>query len=406
MKILAVNCGSSTLKFKLVEVDDGDAVTEKEREVAGGSVDRVGGDVASLDFYAEDGTSLQERAGVPDHGGAIHRVLDWLRSTGLVGSEGPAAVGHRIVHGADRFAGPVLIDDGVMSTIEGLTDLAPLHNGPSLTAIWAARQELGFSVPMVAVFDTAFHRTMPEHAARYAIPEELAEKHGIRRYGFHGTAHRYMMERYAAITGADLENVRLVTLQLGNGCSATAIKNGRSVDTSMGFTPLEGLVMGTRSGNVDPSLASFIARQEEVEVAEVEGWLNKRSGLLGVSGISQDMRQLLEAEARGDARAALAIEMFCHRARSYLGSYLAVLGGADAVVFGGGIGENAPQIRDRICADMDWCGLDLDRELNAETVKSEGRISTEESRVHAYVVSVDEEMMISQDTNRCLRQKT
>lgn len=404
MRILAVNCGSSTLKFKLVEVDDGDAVTEKEREVAGGSVDRVGGDVASLDFYAEDGTSLQERAGVPDHGGAIHRVLDWLRSTGLVGTEGPAAVGHRIVHGADYFDEPVPIDDGVVSVIKELADLAPLHNEPSLTAIHAARQILGSSVPMVAVFDTAFHRTMPEHAARYAIPEELAEKHGIRRYGFHGTAHRYMMERYAAITGADLENVRLVTLQLGNGCSATAIKNGRSVDTSMGFTPLEGLVMGTRSGNVDPSLISFLAQKEGMDVSEVEDWLNKRSGLLGVSGVSRDMRELLEAEDQGNSRATLAIEMFCYRVRSYIGAYLTVLHGAEAVVFGGGIGENAPQIRERICSGMDWCGLDLDRELNAETVKSEGRISTEESGVHAYVALVDEEMMIAQDANRCLKQ--
>ena len=405
MRILAVNCGSSTLKFKLIEADDGNDAPGEEREVAGGTVDRVGGDESEVDFSADSGETLQEREEVPDHGKAMRRVLDWLRSTELIHSDGPDAVGHRIVHGADHFTGPAPIDDEVISIIERLADLAPLHNGPSLAAIQAARQELGSSVPMVAVFDTAFHRTMPEHAARYAIPEELADKHGIRRYGFHGTAHRYMTERYAAITGADVENVKLITLQLGNGCSATAVSGGRSVDTSMGFTPLEGLVMGTRSGNVDPSLASFIARQEEVEVAEVETWLNKRSGLLGVSGVSQDMRQLLEAEAQGDTRAALAVEMFCYRARSYLGSYLAVLDGADAIVFGGGIGENAPQVRDRICAGMDWCGLVLDGELNAETVKSEGQISTEESGVQAYVISVDEEMMIVQDTNRCLRRK-
>ena len=405
MRTLAVNCGSSTLKFKLIEVGNGNTGPGKEREVAGGTVDRVGADESEMDFSAEDGTSLEERALIPDHGKALHAVLDWLRSTGLVRPDGPEAVGHRIVHGADHFAGPALIDDKVVSIIEKLTDLAPLHNGPSLTAIQAARKELGSSVPMAAVFDTAFHRTMPEHAARYAIPQELADKHGIRRYGFHGTAHRYMTERYAAMTGTDPENARLITLQLGNGCSATAVRQGRSVETSMGFTPLEGLVMGTRSGNVDPSLAAFIARQEEVEVSEVETWLNKRSGLLGASGVSQDMRRLLEAEAQGDARASLAIEMFCHRAKSYLGSYLAVLGGADAVVFGGGIGENAPLIRERICADMEWCGLALDQELNVETVKSEGRISTGESGVHAYVVSVDEEMMIAQDTNRCLRQE-
>lgn len=401
MRILAVNCGSSTLKFKLVEMEEG--VHEQEREVARGTVERIGGDSSDVQFSAKNDVALQQRVDVPDHGKAIHWVLDWLRSTNLVSSDGPGAVGHRIVHGADYFDGPVLIDDEVMSVIQELGDLAPLHNRMSLATIKAVRETLGPSVPMVAVFDTAFHRTMPEHAAQYAIAKKLTDRYGIRRYGFHGTAHRYMTARYAAITGTPVEQARLVTMQLGNGCSATAVKEGRSVDTSMGFTPLEGLVMGTRSGNIDPSVVAFLARREEVKVSEVENWLNKESGLLGVSGISQDMRELLEAEAQGDDRAALALEMFCYRVRAYIGAYLAIIGGADAVVFGGGIGENAPEIRARICADMDWCGLTLDQELNNDTVGSEGHISTKDSKTQAYVVTVDEEMMIAQDTANCLR---
>ncbi len=310
-----------------------------------------------------------------------------------------------MVHGGDLFAEPALIDDEVLAAVEALTDLAPLHNAPSLSAIRAARAALGPGVPMVATFDTAFHRTLPEHASRYAIPLELADKHHIRRYGFHGLAHRYMTERYAAITSTPLEQVKLVTLQLGNGCSATAVEGGRSVDTSMGFTPLEGLVMGTRSGDVDPSLAGFLARREAVDITEVEGWLNTRSGLLGVSGRSADMRELLEAEAQGDARAALAVAMFCYRVRKYVGAYLAALGGANAVVFGGGIGENAPPVRARVCANMEWCGLTLDEERNARTIGSEGRISAGDSRVHAYVIPVDEEGVIAQDTVRCLRER-
>jgi len=262
---------------------------------------------------------------------------------------------------------------------------------------------LGAGVPMVATFDTAFHRTLPERAFRYAIPLKLADKHHIRRYGFHGLAHRYMTERYAAITSTPVEQVKLVTLQLGNGCSATAVEGGRSVDTSMGFTPLEGLMMGTRSGDVDPSLAGFLARREGVGVEEAEGWLNTRSGLLGVSGRSSDMRALLEAEGRRDAGAALAVDMFCYRVRKYVGAYLATLGGADAVVFGGGIGENAPSVRARICAGMDWCGLTLDDDRNARTIGSEGRISTDDSKVHAYVILVDEAAVIAHDTVQCLR---
>ena len=399
MKVLVINCGSSTLKFQLIETAGG-AALDQQRRLAHGIVDRIGGR-ATFEFAVGDGESHREAAAVADHDQAARRVLAWLESVGLLG--GLDGVGHRVVHGGDRFLEPTLIDDEVLEAIEALTDLAPLHNAPSLSAIRAARAVLGAGVPMVATFDTAFHRTLPERASRYAIPLELADKHHIRRYGFHGLAHRYMTERYAAITATPLEQVKLVTLQLGNGCSATAVEGGRSVDTSMGFTPLEGLMMGTRSGDVDPSLVGYLARREGVDLEEAEAWLNTRSGLLGVSGRSSDMRELLEAEASGDARASLAVDMFCYRVRKYAGAYLAALGGADAVVFGGGIGENAPLVRARICAGMGWCGLTLDEERNARTVGSEGRTSTDDSRVQAYVIPVDEAAIIARDTARCLR---
>jgi acetate kinase len=395
LRILSVNCGSSTLKFKLVDVDDGGGV-------AGGIVERIGGEGPSLTFRAE-GEVETSSVSAPDHEVAVRLVLDRLASAGFVGDAGPAAFGHRVVHGGAHFSGPALIDEGVMSIIDGLGELAPLHNGPAVAAIRASRDAAGPSIPMVAVFDTAFHRAMPERAVRYAIPERLAEKHGIRRYGFHGTAHRCMVERYAALTGEPVQDSRLVTLQLGNGCSATAVDGGRSVETSMGFTPLEGLVMGTRSGSVDPALIPYLARRENLDVSEIETLLNKESGLLGVSGTSRDVRELLEAEGRGDKRAALALTMFCHAVRKHVGAYLAVLGGAEAVVFGGGIGENAASIRDRICAGMEWCGLELDPERNAGSGNSGFRISTDTSTTHAYVIPVDEETTIAEDAARLLR---
>jgi acetate kinase len=255
---------------------------------------------------------------------------------------------------------------------------------------------------MVAVFDTTFHRTLPPHASQYAIPHELTERLAIRRYGFHGIAHRSMLEQYCAITHTPLEKTRLITLQLGNGCSAAAISAGKCVDTSMGFTPLEGLVMGTRSGDVDPSLAGWIAKKEEIDVSLVDDWLNRRSGLLGVSGTSRDMRDLLQRES-GDPKAALAVQMFCYRVKKYIGAYLAVLGGADVVIFGGGIGENSPVIRERICEGMDWCGLHLDAEKNRLRVDSAADITTSASRMRVYVIRVDESAILVKDTLRCLK---
>jgi acetate kinase len=267
---------------------------------------------------------------------------------------------------------------------------------------------LGSTVPMVAVFDTAFHRTMPEVARHYAIPTELADRHHIRRYGFHGIAHASLANGYAVCTGNSLKQARIITLQLGNGCSVTAIDKGKSVDTSMGFTPLEGLVMGTRSGDIDPSIVSYLSEREKVEPAEVERWLNQRSGLLGLSGRSNDMRELLRAvEQEGDQCAEFAVDLFCYRVRKYLGAYLAVLGGADAIVFGGGIGENAPEVRKRICRNVEWCGVSLHPDRNRTAVGlsagSGGKISTDDSRVAVYVVAADEETWIAKETARCVR---
>jgi len=398
MKILVVNCGSSTLKFELFALETGGSSVNEQR-LAGGIIDKIGGR-AHIKFRAKQ--ELRETKTVPDHGQASRLVLDWLASSRLL-ENGLDAVGHRVIHGGDKFSQPVLIDEQVINAIEDSSELAPLHNQPSLSAIRAVRERLGAKIPMVAVFDTAFHHTLPEPARRYAIPPALADKHHIRRYGFHGLAHRYMMERYAAITDTPLKQTKLITLQLGNGCSATAIDGGRSVDTSMGFTPLEGLMMGSRSGDVDPTLASFLAQREGVDVETAEGWLNTKSGLLGVSGRSRDMRELLDAEDKGDKMARLAIDMFCYRLKKYIGAYLTALNGADAVIFGGGIGENAPEVRQRVLAGMDWLGLKLDKARNKATLGSEGCISTDDARIHAYVIPVDEALVIARDTFSLLK---
>jgi acetate kinase len=402
MKVLAINCGSSTLKFRLFTMEAETTSSPEGQQIAAGIVDRIGSR-AAIDFAATGGQQLRSEAEVADHGEASRVVFDWLSTLLPGGLSALEAVGHRVVHGGDRFVEPTLIVGEVVEAIRGLSELAPLHNIPALSAIEASRAALGSRTPIVATFDSAFHRTLPERASHYAIPLDLAARHHIYRYGFHGLAHRYMTDRYATLTAMPIEKVKLVTVQLGNGCSATAIDGGRSIDTSMGFTPLEGLMMGTRSGDVDPSLVSYLARREGLGADDIEHQLNTRSGLLGVSGRSRDMRELLEADIRDDRRAALAVEMFCYRARKYIGAYLAALGGAHAVVFGGGIGENAPAVRARICANMGWCGLNLQPDRNERTIGLEGRISTDGSTVEACVILVVEEIVIARDTIWCMR---
>ncbi len=403
MRILVLNSGSSSLKFRLLDMLEGGPQGEPKpgRTLISGAVKGIGG-TATLELFTEGVGAPKETQSVPDHSTAIRWVFDHLAPLSQV-----EAVGHRVVHGGERFSQSVVIDDAVLTEIEALSELAPLHNPASLAGIVGAREVLGSTVPMVAVFDTAFHHTLPPAARIYALPHELAARHQIRRYGFHGTAHASLVAGYAAFTGSTLEKDRLITLQLGNGCSVTAIAGGKSVETSMGFTPLEGLVMGTRSGDLDPSIVSYLAQREKVDASEVERWLNEQSGLLGVSGQTNDMRELEAAAQAHDERAALAIELFCYRVRKYIGAYLAVLGGAEAIVFGGGIGGNSSEIRNRICTGMQWCGLLLDADRNQAAVHmppgSAARISQDGTALAAYVVADDEETWIARETVRCLR---
>ncbi|MEA2574526.1 MAG: acetate kinase [Chloroflexia bacterium] len=396
MRILVFNCGSSSLKFDLVEVG-GDSPAYSVNKLANGAVDRIGPE-ATIKFSSPAESYPARRAAASNHKEALSRALDALAGVtgGIEALDAQiGAIGHRVVQGGGLFTEPTLITEEVLNDIEGLSELAPLHNPAAVAGIRAALEVFGSDTPNYAVFDTAFHSTLPEHAYTYAIPHELAEKHRIRRYGFHGTAHEYMLLQYAQARGIATSEANIITLQLGNGCSAAAIKAGRSVDTSMGFTPLEGLVMGTRSGDLDPEIVSYLAEKEGVPAAEVEDWLNTRSGLLGISGRTSDMRDLLGA-IETDARARLAVEIFCYRVRKYIGAYMAALEGANGLVLGGGIGENSALIRSRICEGLAWSGLELDAARNAAVVGKAGVISGETSKVLVYVVPVDESLLIAQ----------
>jgi acetate kinase len=405
MNVLVLNAGSSSLKFQLIRTDAGRMATDTDERLARGVIDRIGGE-AVVDFQPGDGPRSRRAMPIRDHRQATETVLQWLISEDsdipINGLDEIEAVGHRVVHGGEEFTHSVIIDDKVLRGIEETIDLAPLHNPHNLKGIQAARIALGSKIPQVAVFDTSFHSTLPEHAYLYAIPYSLYRRHKVRRYGFHGTSHRYVAYRYRRLTGAAREETRLITLHLGNGCSACAIVAGNSIDTSMGFTPLEGLVMGTRSGDLDPAILEFISVKEGLSIAEVDTLLNKQSGLLGVSGLTHDMRDLLaEAAEHDDRRARLAIAIFCYRLRKYIGAYLAAMGGADAVVFAGGIGENSPEIRARVIEGMAWAGLELDTDANARlTGGAEGRISREGGRLAAWVIPTDEELLVARDTVR------
>jgi acetate kinase len=309
-------------------------------------------------------------------------------------------VGHRVVHGGEKFSESVMIDDDVLAEIERCVELAPLHNPASVEGIRAARAFFGTAKPQVAVFDTAFHHTLPEQAYLYAVPYRLYEQYRVRRYGFHGTSHRYVAHRYRVLRGLGREQTNIISLHLGNGCSAAVICRGKSADTSMGMTPLEGLIMGTRSGDIDPALISLIAEKERIPAQDVEKLLNTQSGLLGVSGISGDMRTL--TQHRGDPKARLAVEMFCYRARKYIGAYLAAVGGADAIVFTGGIGENSAEVRARICAGLEFAGLTIDAGKNEAHGSGDRQISTDASTLAAYCIHADEELLIARDTVRCI----
>jgi len=373
MNVLVLNAGSSSLKYQIIATD--------------------------LDRIQQD---RDERLG---HGTIEHNLANIRDAVGHIVHSAACgieihAVGHRVVHGGELFSASVVITEEVMADIRNCAGLAPLHNRSNIAGIEAAREFLGDTIPQVAVFDTAFHQSLPQHAYLYAIPYRFYEQYRIRRYGFHGTSFRYVAHRYRVLRKLTREQTNIIALHLGNGCSAAAIRAGRSIDTSMGLTPLEGLVMGTRSGDLDPAILQFIASKEGRSLEDIEALLNRESGLLGVSGLTNDMRELQQADSD---RAHLAIEIFCYRARKYIGAYLAAMGGsADAIVFTGGIGENSPEIRARICQGLEWAGLTLKQEANQRMTGREGKISTEDSRLAAYVIPTDEELLIARDTVRCI----
>ncbi|WP_411279399.1 acetate/propionate family kinase [Gemmatimonas sp.] len=407
MNILVLNVGSATLKFQVVVTDAERIAEDRDERLIRGQIERIGGE-SIITLRGSDGVSRTRTAPLRDLRAAVDWLVEFVTSpesgTGLNSRGELHAVGHRVVHGGEQFRSSMAIDDIVLRGIEDNVELAPLHNPHNLRGIEAARAALGTGVPQVAVFDTAFHHTLPEHAYLYAIPYPLYRRHKVRRYGFHGTSHRSIAYRWRMLTGLDRADVRIVTLHLGNGCSACAIKGGESIDTSMGFTPLEGLVMGTRSGDIDAALLDYIGAKEGLTLPQVEALLNNQSGLLGISGLTNDMRDLLaEADEHQDRRAKLAIDIFCYRTRKYVGSYLAALGGADAIVFAGGIGENSAEIRRRICEDLQWAGLSVDSSVNASLVGGkEGRFSTDSSTLAAWVVPTDEELLIARDTFRVI----
>ncbi len=409
MNVLVLNCGSSTAKFQLIATDLDHIAQDADEHLAGGVVERIGGE-AIITFKARGGEARRSTAPVRDVRAAVETIIRWVTSadSGIVEVKSVGdihAVGHRVVHGGERFTHSVLIDEEVLRGIEDCIDLAPLHNPGNIRGIQAAREVFGPGLPQVAVFDTAFHQTLPPHAYLYALPYQWYRRHRVRRYGFHGTSHRYVAYRYRRLRKLEREQTNIITLHLGNGCSAAAIRGGDSVDTSMGMTPLEGLVMGTRSGDIDPAIIEYVAAKEGLSALEVDSVLNKQSGLLGISGLTNDMRELLdESRESDDRRARLAVEIFCYRVRKYVGAYLAAMGGADALVFTGGIGENSAEVRARVCEGLGWMGVELDPSANEATVaRREGLISDAASRLAVYVIPTDEELLIARDTVRLIR---
>ncbi|HEY4592642.1 MAG TPA: acetate kinase [Thermoanaerobaculia bacterium] len=399
MKVLVLNCGSSSLKFQLIETDGTESREGRDRTLAKGLVEDAGG-TAVLHVEAEGKKPVRDAIGAFQHRKAVEKALAVLTDpeNGVIPHKDEiGAVGHRVVHGGEQFQSSVLIDDKVIEGIEAMIALAPLHNPANLQGYYAAKAELP-NAPQVAVFDTAFHHSMPREAYLYGLPYSLYQRFGIRRFGFHGTSHRFVAGRLAALLEREGDSgLRLVTCHLGNGASACAVLGGKSIDTSMGFTPLEGLVMGTRCGDLDPAALLFIMGREELGAAEASALMNKHSGLLGLSGLSNDMRTLLEAEEKGNERARLAIDVFCYRLRKYIGAYAAALGGVDAIAFAGGIGENSPQVRERTMRGLEGLGLRLDPKRNDEAKGKEEEISPEGVGSRVFVVPTNEELMIARD---------
>lgn len=392
MKVLVINCGSSSLKYQLMDM-------RNEEVIAKGLAERIGIEGSVLKHQPTGSDKITIERPMPTHKEALQTLVDALldKNYGVIKDMSEiSAVGHRVVHAGEKFAYSVVLDDEVMKALKDCIEIAPLHNPPNIMGIEACKQIMP-NVPMVGVFDTAFHQTMPKEAYIYAIPYEFYEKYRIRRYGFHGTSHKYVAERAAAMLGKPLEELKLITCHLGNGASVAAVKYGKSVETSMGFTPLEGLAMGTRSGDIDPAIIKYVAEKENMSVAQVDGMLNKKSGVLGISGVSSDFRDIEQAAEKGNERAQLALEVYVHKVKKYIGAYAAVMNGVDAVIFTAGLGENSTEMRRDICKDMCFLGIEVDDAKNNVRGK-ETDISKDGSKVKVLLIPTNEELMIARDT--------
>ncbi len=404
MKVLVLNSGSSSVKFQVIETDLERMNAHRDETLAVGLVEKIGLADSRLVLTVPGRETYQDYREILEHRAAIDWVLRLLSDPEhgvLAQVTDIGAVGHRVVHGGEAFASSVLITPEVVAKIEECSVLAPLHNPPNLRGYRAAKQALP-DVPHVAVFDTAFHQTMPAHAFLYGIPFQFYSKHHLRRYGFHGTSHRYVAFRGCQILGWQREDKRLITIHLGNGCSLAAIDRGRSIDTSMGFTPLEGLLMGTRSGDMDPAIIPWLMAMEEMTLHQCNTMLNKHSGMYGISGVSSDMREILKARGQGRQRADVAFRMFCYRVKKYVGAYTAAMGGVDAIFFTGGIGENSPEVREAAMSGLEYMGVSLDLEANADLRGREGEVTRPDSRVKVMVVPTNEEKTIARDVIRVL----
>ena len=394
MKVLVINCGSSSLKYQVID-------SESEKVLAKGLCERIGID-GRLVYQPAGSEKIITESDMPTHKEAVRMVLDALvdPENGVLKSlDEIGAVGHRIVHGGEKFTESAVITDEMLAKVEECNELAPLHNPANIIGINACR-ELMPGVPMVGVFDTAFHQTMPQKAYMYAVPYECYEKYGVRRYGFHGTSHSFVSKRAAEVAGIDLNNSKIIVCHLGNGASVSAVHNGKSVDTSMGLSPLEGLVMGTRSGDIDPTAVEYIAKKEGLDFDGVMNLLNKKSGVLGISGVSSDFRDLLEAQDKGDKRAKLAVDMFVYRVVKYIGAYTAAMNGVNLIAFTAGVGENNGYVREEICRYLGFMGVKIDSRINDETHGEDKRISTDDSNVLVYVIPTNEELAIARETVR------
>lgn len=392
MKVLVINCGSSSLKYQVLDMTN-------EQLLCKGLVERIGMEGSVINHTKFGYDKIKKEIEMKDHKDAIAQVLAMIQDSeqGVVKSmDEIGAVGHRVVHAGEKYANSVLIDDSVLKALEECVELAPLHNPPNLLGIHAC-QELMPNTPMVGVFDTAFHQTMPPQNYLYALPYEYYTKYGIRKYGFHGTSHKYVAQRASSILNININDLKIITCHLGNGASVSAIKYGKVVDTSMGFTPLQGLVMGTRSGDIDPAIVTYIRKKENLPQGVVNDILNKKSGVLGISGISSDFRDLEEAVAEGNERAELALRVFCQKVRFYIGAYIAEMNGLDALVFTAGVGENSAEMRAHICNEMGNLGIKLD--LMKNKVRGQEKvISTDDSKVKILLIPTNEELMIARDT--------